>query len=381
MVQVFVPRETASGETRVAAVPETAKKLVQAGHAVHVEAGAGSGAHIADEAYVAAGAALEKDAAAGWKAADVVFKIGAPSAAEVQRMKKGALVVSSLLPLEALELVRAAKSAGVTLFSLNLLPRTTLAQKMDVLSSQANIAGYKAVLLAASALDKYFPMLTTAAGTILPARVVVMGAGVAGLQAVATAKRLGAVVEVSDIRPAVKEQVESLGAKFIDVGFEEGAETAGGYAKAVSEDFLRKQQEIVAKRIAAADVVITTALVLGKKAPLLVPASVVAQMREGSVIVDLAAAQGGNCELTKADQEVVSPNGVRILGPTNLAATVPVHASETFSRNCLAVLQHLQKKKGEPLVLDFADEIVAGSVVTHDGQVRHQPTADALAKG
>lgn len=374
MCNLFAPRERRPGETRVAATPETVKRLVREGHAVYVEAGAGYRAHFSDEAYAAAGAVLV-DAEAGWRQAEVVLKVAPPEPDEAAMLRQAALVIGFLAPHQNLATVERLAERNVTSLAMELVPRISRAQKMDALSSQANVAGYKAALLAASHLDKYFPLLMTAAGTVQPARVVVMGAGVAGLQALATAKRLGAVVEVSDIRPAVKEQVESLGGRFIDLPLQESGEGAGGYAREVSADFLRKQQELIADKVAAADVVITTALVPGKPAPRLVSAAMVQRMRAGSVIVDLAAEQGGNCELTVPDEDV-DHNGVLILGRSNLAASVPADASMLYARNVLEVLLHVAK--GGELRLDTSEEIVAAMLVTHDGEVRHGPTADRL---
>jgi len=374
MSNLFVPRERRPGEARVAATPETVKRLVKEGHAVHVEAGAGAGANVADGAYEAAGARLV-DAAAGWRAADAVLKVAPPDPDEAAAMREGAVVVGFLAPHQNLAVVERLAARGATALAMELVPRITRAQKMDALSSQASVAGYKAAILAAAHLDKYFPLLMTAAGTVHPARVVVMGAGVAGLQAIATARRLGAVVEVSDVRPAVKEQVQSLGGRFIELPMDESGEGEGGYAREVSPEFLRKQQEIVANHVAAADAVITTALVPGKPAPRLVSEEMVRRMRPGSVIVDLAVEQGGNCELSVPGEDV-ERHGVRILGRSNLAASVPADASMLYARNVLEVLLHVSK--GGALQVDAAEEIVAAMLVTHDGEVRHAPTAAKL---
>jgi len=375
MVNVFVPKARRRGETRVAATPETVRKMVKAGMAVTVERGAGADAFFPDGEYEAAGARLTGDAAAARAAADVVLTVTAPEADEAAAQKPGSLVVGFLAPHRNLDLVRTLADRRVTALAMELVPRITRAQGMDALSSQANIAGYKAVLLAALRLPKYFPLLMTAAGTIKPSRVVVMGAGVAGLQAIATARRLGAIVEVSDIRPAVKEQVQSLGGRFIELPQAESGEGAGGYAREMGEDFLRRQREIVERHVAQADAVITTALVPGRPAPRLVTAQIVEAMRPGSVIVDLAVEQGGNCELSAADREVVH-HGVLILGPSNLAASMPHDASSLYARNVLALLQ-LLVKDGR-LALDVQDEVVAGTLLTHDGQVIHAPTSELL---
>lgn len=369
---LFVPREQRPGELRVAATPETVKRFVREGFTVWIEEGAGRGAHLSDEAYAAAGARIVARRAAA--EADAVLAVGAPVDLE---LKTGALVVGFLAPQRNVDWVESLAARGIASLAMELVPRITRAQKMDALSSQASIAGYKAALLAACHLDKYFPLLMTAAGTVQPAKVVVMGAGVAGLQALATAKRLGAVVEVSDIRPAVKEQVASLGGRFIDLPMEESGEGEGGYAREVSADFLRRQQAIVADRVAAADAVITTAQVPGRPAPRLVTREMVERMRPGSVIVDLAVEQGGNCELSVAGEEV-DHRGVRILAPPNLAATVPADASLLYSRNVQEVLLHVAK--GGEVRIDRSDEIVAAMLLTHGGEVIHAPTA-ALLKG
>lgn len=382
MLNVFIPKERRRGETRVAATPETVRRMVKLGLAVGIERGAGEAAFFPDADFEAAGARLVSDPAAGWGEADVVLKVTAPDAYEglpgheAEALKTGAVLIGFLSPYKNPEAVRLLAEGGVTSLALELVPRVTRAQTMDALSSQASIAGYKAVLLAAWRLPKYFPLLMTAAGTIKPGRVVVMGAGVAGLQAIATAKRLGAVVEVSDVRPAVKEQVESLGGRFIELPLAESGEGTGGYAREMGEDFLLRQREIVKRHLAAADAVITTALVPGRRAPLLVTAEMVAAMRPGAVIVDLAVEQGGNCELSQPDREVVE-GGVLILGPSNLAAAQPHDASLLYARNALSLLQLLLDKEGR-LALDLGDEIVAGTLLTHEGKVRHAPTAELL---
>jgi len=376
MVKVFVPRERRPGETRVAATPETVRRMIKSGLEVAVERGAGEASQFQNSEFEAAGATLLDDPAAGWESADVVLKVTPPDAEE-GRLKPGAVLIGFLAPYRHPDMVRALAAGNVTSLALELVPRVTRAQPMDALSSQASIAGYKAVLLAAWRLPKYFPLLMTAAGTIKPARVVIMGAGVAGLQAIATAKRLGAVVEVSDIRAAVKEQVESLGGKFIELPQAESGEGQGGYAREMGEDFLRRQREIVQRHLSQADAVITTALVPGRPAPRLVTAEMVRAMRPGSIIVDLAVEQGGNCELSRPDQEVVE-NGVVIVGPSNLAATMPHDSSLLFSRNVFSLLQLLLDKEGK-LAVNIEDEVIAGSLLTHAGQVVHKPTAERLA--
>ena len=376
MVKVFVPRERRPGETRVAATPETVRRMVKLGLEVAVERGAGEASLFHDAEFATAGAHLLDDPGTGWEGADVVLKVTPPDAAE-GRLKPGAVLIGFLAPYRHPDMVRALAAGNVTSLALELVPRVTRAQPMDALSSQASIAGYKAVLLAAWRLPKYFPLLMTAAGTIKPARVVIMGAGVAGLQAIATAKRLGAVVEVSDIRAAVKEQVESLGGKFIELPQAESGEGQGGYAREMGEDFLRRQREIVQRHLSQADAVITTALVPGRPAPRLITADMVHAMRPGAIIVDLAVEQGGNCELSRPDQEVVE-NGVVIVGPSNLAATMPHDSSLLFARNVLSLLQLLLDKEGK-LAVNTEDEVIAGSLLTHAGQVVHKPTAELLA--
>ncbi|MEM7352483.1 MAG: Re/Si-specific NAD(P)(+) transhydrogenase subunit alpha [Acidobacteriota bacterium] len=375
MVKVFVPKESRAGETRVAATPESVKKMVGAGLDVTVEAGAGAGAHIADERYESVGASLTSDRTAAFTEADVVLLVVAPESADLESVRADALVVGLLAPLQNLDLVRQLASSKVNSLAMELVPRISRAQSMDALSSQASIAGYKAVLLAAERLGKYFPLLMTAAGTIPPAKVVVMGAGVAGLQAVATAKRLGAVVEVSDIRDVVKEQVESLGGKFIPLPELEAGEGEGGYAREMTPEFLAEQRKIVTQHIQAADVVICTALVPGKKAPTLVTAEMVEGMKSGAVIVDLAVEQGGNCELSKSGEEVVA-GGVLILGPSNLPAETPVDASQLYARNVWALLETLLDEGA--LKLDTEDEVVDGALLTHGGEVHNAFTRKAL---
>lgn len=387
MTAVLVPRETLAGETRVAATPETVGKMVKGGLEVTVEAGAGAASAFSDAAYEKAGARVVPAAEAedAWGSADAVLVVRPPEPAKARRLGSGAVLVGLLAPYKSADLVRTLADGEVSSLAMELVPRISRAQPMDALSSQASIAGYKAVLLAAASLGRYFPLLMTAAGTIPPSRVVVMGAGVAGLQAVATAKRLGAVVEVSDIRPAVQEQVESLGGKFIELPMEETGEGAGGYAREMGEDFLRRQREIVTEHLAKANVAITTALIPGKPAPRLITAEMVAAMRTGAVIVDLAIEQGGNCELSRAD-ETVRDDGVTILAPSNLPATMPEDASTLYARNVLALLQLLTQgeekgSEGEPkpgLTLDLEDEVVAGSLLTHGGRIVHEPTAQSL---
>jgi NAD(P) transhydrogenase subunit alpha len=381
-VRVFVPRERAPAETRVAATPETVKQMLAAGLEVTVEEGAGERACFLDAAYERAGAKLVAGSPEAWRAADLVVKVCGPVASdalggvdEAEVLREGAVLVGFLAPHRSQALAERLSARRLTALAMELVPRITRAQRMDALSSQASIAGYKAVLVAASHLPKYFPLLMTAAGTVKPARVVVMGAGVAGLQAIATAKRLGAVVEASDVREAVKEQVESLGAKFIPLPkMEERGEGKGGYAREMSAAFLAEQRRIVGSHLVEADVVITTALVPGKRAPVLVPAEVVRAMRPGAVIVDLAVEQGGNCELSVAGRDV-REGGVLIVGHPNLPATVPYDASLLYARNVWALCATLLRDK--KLVVDLEDEITRGALFTHDGVVRYEMAAAA----
>jgi len=378
-VKVGTPKETAPDERRVALVPDSATRLAAAALEVNVESGAGSAAYITDEAYQQAGAKIVNGAAALMGEADALLKVQAPSAAEVELIKKGAVLISFLQPATQGDIVQALAKRGVTAFSLELVPRISRAQSMDALSSQASAAGYKAVLMAAGRLGKFFPMMMTAAGTVPPARVLVMGAGVAGLQAIATARRLGAVVSAYDVRPAVKEEVQSLGATFIELALDT-QEGEGGYAKEQSEEFLRKQRELIGEHVAKSDVVITTAAVPGRRAPLLVTGEMVKGMRPGSVIVDLAADTGGNVELTKAGADV-EVGGVTIIGTRNVPSTMPLHASQLYARNVANLLLHLVKDGA--IVLDFEDEITKGSCVTHDGEIvneRAKQLVSAAAK-
>ncbi|MFZ4289868.1 Re/Si-specific NAD(P)(+) transhydrogenase subunit alpha [Variovorax sp. HJSM1_2] len=374
---IGVPAETVAGERRVALTPETAKKLKAQGHSLRLQSGAGVAASAPDEVYQAVG--VEICDAAGAFGCDLVLKVRAPTAAELTLLRPGATVVGMLNPFDAPGLQSLA-AAGVTGYALEAAPRTTRAQSMDVLSSQANIAGYKAVMLAANVYQRFFPMLMTAAGTVKAARVVILGVGVAGLQAIATAKRLGAVIEASDVRPSVKEQVESLGAKFIDVPYEtaeekEAAEGVGGYAKPMPPSWLARQKTEVAKRVAQADVVITTALIPGRAAPELVSEDMLKAMKPGSVLVDLAAGKGangtgGNCPLTEADQTVVK-HGVTLIGETNLPALVAADASALYARNVIDFLKLIVTKEGT-LHQDLNDDIVAACLMTHGGEVKRK---------
>ena len=369
-MKVGVPKERATGERRVGLVPDTVERLAKDGVDVLLEHGAGEEASFPDLAYEGAGARVvsREEVYAG---AELLCKVQPPSPDEVERLSSGTALVAFLQPLVNADLVRNLGKRGVTSFAIDAMPRITRAQPMDALSSQSTVAGYKAALLAAAALPKFFPMLTTAAGTIAPARVLVLGAGVAGLQAIATARRLGAVVGAYDVRPAVKEQVESLGASFLELDVE-GAEGVGGYAVALAEDEQRRQQELLALHAADSDVVLATALVPGKPAPLLVTEDAVRRMRPGSVIVDLAAEMGGNCALTEPGR-TVERDGVTIIGELNLPSTMPLHASQMYSRNVASFLR-LLVRDGE-LVVDFEDEIVRETCITHEGRVLKGPVA------
>ena len=354
-MKIGVPKETAPDERRVALVPEIVAKLSQAGFDVVVEPGAGEAASFTDDAFREAGATLGDP----WDA-ELIAKVRKPTADEVDRLHEGQVLIGHLQPLTDAEGIERLTARGVTAFAMESIPRITRAQSMDALSSQATVSGYKAILIGADRLPKFLPMLMTAAGTVAPAKVLVIGAGVAGLQAIATARRLGAVVSGFDVRPAVKEQVESLGATFLDLGVV-GEETEGGYARELTEDEQKRQQEALEARIGDFDLVVTTALIPGRPAPQLIPRSAIESMRPGSVIVDLAAEAGGNAELTEADQDVVH-QGVTLIGPTNLPSTMPFHASQLYARNVSALLQHLAPE-GE-LQLDFEDEITSGACVT-----------------
>ena len=360
-------RETTPGERRVALVPETVGRLAKSGNEVVVERGAGEASSFPDRMYTEAGGTIGD----AWSA-DLVVKVAKPSDQELGRIHEGAVLIAFLQPLTNHDLVRELARRRVTALSMDAIPRITRAQPMDALSSQATVAGYKAVLLAAAALPKFFPMLTTAAGTIAPAKAFVIGAGVAGLQAIATARRLGAVVEAFDTRPVVKEQVQSLGAKFLEVDLGETGEGAGGYAKELSEEAHRKEVELLAKAVKENDIIITTAAIPGRPAPKLITAEMVRSMKPGSVIVDLAAETGGNTELTQAGK-VIDVDGVRIDGTTNIPSTMPYHASQMYSRNIQSLLGLIVTKEGK-LNLDMNDDVIKGTVITKDGEVVHEAT-------
>jgi H+-translocating NAD(P) transhydrogenase subunit alpha len=379
-MKIAVAKEIEMGERRVALVPDTVARLVKQGMEVLVEAGAGERSYFADSAYEAAGAKIVTDTAQLWGEADVLLKVSPPKERgdgqlETNALREGAVLISFLNPLGDPMGVQKLTDRRVSAFSMEMIPRTSRAQSMDALSSQAGIAGYQAMLIAAAALPKFFPMLTTAAGTIPPAKVFVMGAGVAGLQAIATARRLGAVVEAFDIRPAVKEEVQSLGAKFVEVKLEEDTVASGGYAKEISEAAKERSRQVVTEHIRQSDVVVTTAQVPGRKAPLLVTEDMVAQMKPGSVIVDLAAEQGGNCACTEPGKDVVR-NGVTIIGPINLPSSMPIHASQMYAKNVSTLLQLLAKDGA--LNLNFEDDIIRDACVTHNGEIRNQRVREAL---
>jgi H+-translocating NAD(P) transhydrogenase subunit alpha len=367
-MQIVVLKESAADEIRVALVPESVKKLVAAGNAVAVEAGAGLASGASDADYEQAGASVSPSREELLPQADVLLAINRPPDEALAKLKKGAIIVALLRPLDEPEKLQAFVDNGLTAISLEMIPRTTRAQAMDVLSSMATIAGYKAVLLGTEKLPRMLPMMTTAAGTIPPAKVLVVGAGVAGLQAIATARRLGAVVEGFDIRAAAGEAVRSLGAKFLEIE-NVNAEGEGGYAKEVGEDVMEKARELLTRAAASADCIVTTAQVPGKPAPLLLTTAAVEAMKRGSAIIDLAGANGGNCELSEPN-EIVNHNGVFIYAPTNLPSTIPVHASQLFSRNVTAFCNLLAKDGA--LNLDFADDILSGSCIVHDGEIRNE---------
>ncbi len=367
-MKIAVPKETKSRENRVALTPDVVKSLVAAGFECIVETGAGAGCFLDDTGYTGAGAAIAVDAASASAQADAVIRVNPPLPGEIALMKSGCVLISFMFAATNPALVAACVKQGVSSFSMDAIPRISRAQRMDALSSQANLGGYKAVLVAANALGKVFPLLMTAAGTIRPATVVIMGAGVAGLQALATAKRLGAIVEVSDIRPETKEQVESLGGKFIEVAGDNSLKVEGGYVKDVSAEFLAKQKELVGRHIEQADIVITTAQVSGKKAPVLVTQDMVKRMRPGSVILDMAVEQGGNCEGSELDKVVVK-HGVIIIGESNLPGLLPRTASDLYARNAEAFLTHVARKDG--FIWNMSDEITKGSLITHQGKAVH----------
>ncbi len=368
-MRIGVPLETAPHEARVSLVPETIKKLIARKHTVAVQAGAGFLSAATDADYRAAGAEIVPDAQTLFSTSEVVVKVQAPNDQELAWMKEGTTLVSYLYPLSSRPLLEKLAARKLSALAVDSIPRTTLAQMMDVLSSQATLAGYRSVILAAEACPKLFPMLMTAAGTLPAGKVIVLGAGVAGLQAIATARRLGAVVEAFDVRRVAKEQVESLGAKFVEVDSTEDAQTAGGYAKEVSEEYKAKQAALLSERIARADACITTAQIPGKRAPILVTAQMVQAMKPGSVVVDIAAEQGGNCELTRPGERYLTEGGVTVVGELNLPARMSIHASLMFSRNMEKLLAHLVGKEGTVLNLSAPDEITRGVVTLRQGEI------------
>jgi len=365
-VIIVIPKESLPGEFRVACIPDVASKLIKAGYEVQIEKDAGLNAGFTNAQYEKAGAKLIDNTEQLFSNADVVLKVQKPTVDEMKKLKKGSLLISFIYALHYPQVVKQLADQGIDLIAMEMVPRTTLAQKMDALSSQANLAGYKSVILAANYLGKIFPLMMTAAGTISPARVVIMGAGVAGLQALGTAKRLGAVVEVSDIRPSVKEEVQSLGGKFIEVETTENMQDERGYAKEASDEFLRKQKELIFKHVTEADIVITTALVPGKKSPVLVTEEMVKNMKPGSVVLDMAVEFGGNCEISE-NGKIVKKHGVTIIGEPNLPSLVPTHASEMYSKNILSLIQHIGKSGKIELKLE--DEIVKGCLLARNSEV------------
>ncbi|MBX3007740.1 MAG: Re/Si-specific NAD(P)(+) transhydrogenase subunit alpha [Melioribacteraceae bacterium] len=379
---IGVPKEILPGENRVALVPDVVSKLKKKGYEVIVEKGAGDNAGFPDSKYLDAGAKIAGDALEVFNSAEIICKVQRPiknellGKHELELLKKGSLLVAFMYVLHYPELVKKSAELGVNVISMEMIPRTTLAQKMDALSSQANIAGYKSVILAANHLGKIFPLLMTAAGTISPARVVIMGAGVAGLQALGTAKRLGAVVEVSDVRPQVKEEVQSLGGKFIEVPTDASMQDAGGYAKEQSEEFLKKQKELIFKHVTEADIVITTALIPGRKAPVLITEEMVKNMKPGSVVLDMAVEFGGNCEISE-NGKTVKKYGTTIIGEPNLPSLVPYHASDMYAKNILALLDHMTTKEGK-FVINMEDEIIKGGMIAYDGAVVNSRVAELL---
>jgi NAD(P) transhydrogenase subunit alpha len=374
-VILAIPTEFKPRENRVALTPDVVKELISKGFQVKVQTGAGEKSYLPDAEYIAVGAEMVSDRSALYNIADVVMHVNAPEVDDIRKMKKGSILISFLYAAVSPDVVKACSETGISAFSVDAIPRISRAQKMDALSSQSNLAGYKTVLLAANALGKIFPLLMTAAGTVKPARVVIMGAGVAGLQAIATAKRLGAIVEVSDIRPETKEQVESLGAKFIELKGDDSIKTEGGYVKDVSADFLKKQQELITKHVREADIVITTALIPGKKAPVLLTSDMVKGMKTGSVIVDMAVEQGGNCELSELNK-TVTKEGVIIIGESNLPSLLPLNASQLYAKNISTFLLHLADK--DKFHWDLEEEITKGSLIVHEGKAVH-PSVSSIA--
>jgi H+-translocating NAD(P) transhydrogenase subunit alpha len=368
-VKIAIPKETKVRENRVAITPDTIKDLIKKGFSCTIEKGAGENSYFKDDLYIAAGATVANSRKELFSNADIVLAVNPPAAEDITSMKKEAVLISFMYAATHPDLVKACAGAGITAFSVDAIPRISRAQKMDALSSQANLAGYKSVIIAADALGKIFPLLMTAAGTIKPSKVVIFGAGVAGLQAIATAKRLGAIVEVSDIRPETKEQVQSLGGKFIELKGDDTVKMEGGYVTNVSEDFLKKQQELVGKHVADADIVITTALIPGRKAPVLLTEDMVNSMRNGSVIVDMAVEQGGNVVGSEMNKTVIKGNGVKIIGESNLPAMLPLNASDLYAKNISTFLYHLATNEG--FKWEMEEEITKGSLIVHKGVPVH----------
>jgi len=379
-VQVGIPKETLTNERRVAAVPETVAKMVKIGMHVAVESGAGAGAFVNDKEFEAAGATIATTAQAVLSESDIILKVNKPSLEEIDKIKEGAILISFLQPLAGPEIIKRLAQKKVSSLSMEMVPRITRAQRIDALSTMSTVAGYKAVLLAANASGRFFPMLSTAAGTVPPAKFLVIGVGVAGLQIIATAKRLGAVITAFDTRPAAGEQAKSLGAEFVSLEVpHDQAEDAGGYAKELSAEFYQKEQELIRKHSKDADIIITTALIPGKKSPILITEEMVKEMKPGSVIMDLAVEQGGNCVLSEAGKEVVK-HGVVIIGALNIPSGVPIHASLLYARNIFAFL-NLICPDGKSVKLDQADEIIKGSLITHQGEIVHPMVKEVVAKG
>ena len=375
-MKISIPKETTTNETRVAATPQSVKELIKAGYEVNIQTRAGTNSFISDDDFKNAGANIVNTTDELFKDSNIIIKVAAPTNDEIELLPKDSILVSFFQPTIELEKVKSISNKKITGLSMHLVPRTTLAQKMDALSSQANIAGYKAVLIGSSHMSLYMPLLMTAAGTIRPAKVLILGAGVAGLQAIATAKRLGAQVEAFDVRPEVKEQVESLGAKFVEVSSQsDDGVGEGGYAKETSDEYKQKQQELIKEHISRADMVVTTALIPGRKAPILISKDVVELMKPGSVIMDLAAENGGNCEVTEKDK-VVTHNEVIIDGTSNMPATMPVHASELYAKNISALILYMTKENN--INFDMDDEIISGSTFTYGGIITHEPTRKLL---
>ncbi len=375
-MKISIPKEVTAGETRVAATPQSVKELVKAGYEVNIETGAGRSSYISDKDFENAGANITNSTIELFKDSDIIIKVATPTNDEIELLPKDSILISFFQPTIELEKVKSILKKKITGLSMHLVPRTTLAQKMDALSSQANIAGYKAVLIGSAHMNVYMPLLMTAAGTIRPAKVLILGAGVAGLQAIATAKRLGAQVEAFDVRPEVKEQVESLGAKFVEVSSDSDDGIGdGGYAKETSDEYKQKQQELIRENISKADMVVTTALIPGRKAPVLIGKDVVELMKSGSVIMDLAAENGGNCEVTEKDK-IITCNDVIIDGTSNIPATMPIHASDLYAKNISALILYMTKENN--LNFDIDDEIISGSTFTHNGIITHEPTRNLL---